>query len=53
VVRIRNRALLVFSSYPYYSVDADTGGETSVSVSFNPSISASDHDEKPMIKGGR
>lgn len=43
--------------YPYHSVDADGGGETSVSgckpsFAFLPSISAGDHHEKAMTKGG-
>ncbi len=35
VVRVKNGALLVFPSYLSHSVDANAGGETRVSVSFN------------------
>lgn len=35
VVRVQNGTLLVFPSYLHHSVDANTSGETRVSVSFN------------------
>jgi uncharacterized protein (TIGR02466 family) len=40
VVRVSNGALLVFPSYLYHSVDANTSAETRVSVSFNLMFSA-------------
>lgn len=40
VVRVRNGTLLVFPSYLHHSVDANTSGETRVSVSFNLMFSA-------------
>jgi ectoine hydroxylase-related dioxygenase (phytanoyl-CoA dioxygenase family) len=35
VVRVKDGTLLVFPSYLYHSVDANTSGDTRVSLSFN------------------
>ena len=35
MVRVKDGTLLVFPSYLYHSVDANTSGDTRVSLSFN------------------